>query len=188
MEAKYRFSIWADKLLSLQKTLIGCLLALTVLLILLNVATRAFSIALFWVDELAIYSMIWAFMLGAACTVRTREGIEVTLVRDVSSTILRRNLTILSDCLTLVCSVILLITCWRWFDLLLLYETGFDLGSFVRKSFNFVYREPTSTLGIAKFWVWLIMPVMGVSLFLFSIANLLDSVAADPTEHERGVK
>lgn len=42
-------------------------LALTVtLLILLNVVTRYLGAALFWVDELAIYAMVWMTFFGAS--------------------------------------------------------------------------------------------------------------------------
>ena len=46
----------ADKLMQWQRNLVGALVGFTVLLILLNVVTRALNVALFWVDELAIYS------------------------------------------------------------------------------------------------------------------------------------
>jgi TRAP-type C4-dicarboxylate transport system permease small subunit len=168
----------ADKLLAIEKWLVGVFVAATVCLILLNVVTRSFAFALFWVDELAIYTMIWAFMLGAACTIRTREGIAVTLLRDLASTRVKYCLIVLGDVLTLLFSALSLVACWLWFDPQLLYSTGFDVSSFIQQSFNFIYREPTSTLGIAKFWVWMIMPIMAVSLFIFSLANLTDSLKA----------
>ena len=36
------------------------------LLILLNIVTRYFGAALYWVDELAIYAMVWMTFLGAS--------------------------------------------------------------------------------------------------------------------------
>ena len=75
----------ADRLLDWQRNFVGALVVITVCLILLNVVTRALNVALFWVDELAIDAMVWAFMLGAAATVRPRQGIAIALVRDYRS-------------------------------------------------------------------------------------------------------
>ena len=36
------------------------------LLILLNIVARYFGAALYWVDELAIYAMVWMTFLGAS--------------------------------------------------------------------------------------------------------------------------
>ena len=47
-------------------TLAALLAAGVTLLILLNVVTRNIGAALFWVDELAIYAMVWMTFLGAS--------------------------------------------------------------------------------------------------------------------------
>ena len=39
---------------------------------------------------------------------------------------------------------------WLCFDPLLLYAVDFEIPEFIRASFNFIYKEQTSTLGIAK--------------------------------------
>ena len=168
----------ADGVLEWQRRAVGLLVAITVGLILLNVVTRSLQMALFWVDELAVYTMIWAFMLGAAATVRTREGIAVELLRSWLGERNRRRLRLVNDLLVLCFAVVLLICNWLWFDPVLLLSVKFEMAEFIRQSFNFVYRDPTSTLGIAKAWVWAVMPLMAVSLFLFSVANCLDSVTA----------
>ena len=62
------FLSFVDSLRVWQEKLVGALVAATVALILLNVVTRSVQFALFWVDELAVYCMIWAFMFGAATT------------------------------------------------------------------------------------------------------------------------
>ena len=156
----------------------------------LNVVTRASNVALFWVDELAIDTAVWAFMLGAAASVRGRQATAITLVQDYSSPQVRAWLTLIRDTLILAFGVSLLVFSWLWFDPRLLYATGFDVTEFIQASFNFVYREQTSTLGIAKWWVWLIMPVMAVLVCLHAAANWLESLEAlinfTPTPHEAG--
>jgi len=168
----------ADKLMHWQRNLVGALVAFTVLLILLNVVTRALNVALFWVDELAIYSMIWAFMLGAAATVRGREGIAISLAHDYASPRARAWLGLTSDSFVLLFSLSLVAFNWLWFDPLLLYSVDFEIPAFIKASFNFVYKEQTSTLGIAKWWVWLIMPLMAGLMSLHALANWLDSLVS----------
>lgn len=161
-----------------QRNVVGGLVALTVILILVNVVTRALNVALFWVDELAVDAMIWAFMLGAAATVRTRQGIAITLVSDYLNPDARAWLSLASDTLVVVFSLSLVAFNWVWFDPLLLSAVDFEIPAFIRASFNFIYKEQTTTLGIAKWWVWLIMPLMAVLMSLYAFANWLDSLAA----------
>ncbi len=161
-----------------QRHVVGALVAFTVFLILLNVVTRAGNVALFWVDELAVYSMIWAFMLGAAATVRTRQGIVITLVGDYVSPGARAWLALTGDTFVVWFSLSLVAFNWLWFDPLLLYAVDFEIPEFIRASFNFIYQEQTTTLGIAKWWVWLVMPLMAVLMSLHAFANWLDSLEA----------
>ena len=149
-----------------------------VCLILLNVVTRALNVALFWVDELAIYAMIWAFMLGAAATVRTRQGIAIALVRDYLDPRGRAWLALVSDTFVVLFSLSLVAFNWLWFDPLLLYAVDFEIPEFIRASFNFIYKEQTATLGIAKWWVWLIMPLMAILMSWHAVANWIDSLHA----------
>ena len=46
---------------------------------------------------------------------------------------------------------------WGWFDLSGLIRTG-GAGALAREKFNYVYTEPTQTLGLPKFLFWLVMP------------------------------
>lgn len=168
-----------------QRHVVGALVAFTVFLILLNVITRAGNVALFWVDELAVDSMIWAFMLGAAATVRTRQGIVITLVRDYLSPGTRAWLELTGDTFVVLFSLSLVAFNWLWFDPLLLYAVDFEIPEFIRASFNFIYKEQTSTLGIAKWWVWLVMPLMAVLMSVHATANFLDSLTALVIPHNR---
>lgn len=161
-----------------QQQAVGALVLATLLLILLNVVTRAFNVALFWVDELAIYTAVWAFMLGAAASVRGRQATAITLAHDASPAWFRPWLTLLRDTVVVAFGASLVVFSWLWFDPRLLVAADFDVGAFIQASFNFVYREQTSTLGVAKWWVWLIMPVMAVLTCLHASANWLDSLEA----------
>jgi TRAP-type C4-dicarboxylate transport system permease small subunit len=143
-------------------------------LIVLNIVTRALGSAIFWVDELAIYVMIWMAFIGASVMVRLRMGVAVTLVTDLLPPGLQRAISRFVDAILLGFAVALLVLCWLWYDPVALIRSGFDLDRFAADTFKFIYTEPTSTIGIQKFWVWLAVPVMSVAMTLHALANLLE--------------
>jgi TRAP-type C4-dicarboxylate transport system permease small subunit len=135
--------------------------------------------ALFWGDELAIYTMIWMTLIGASAMVRMRAGVAVTLVTDVLRSDIRRIVCRIADAILFLFAVTLLILCWQWYDPIALIESGFDLDAFAQQTFKFVYVEPTSTLGLRKFWVWLAVPIMAAAMTIHAVANLLEGPRDD---------
>ncbi len=146
-------------------------------LILLNVVTRSLNKSVFWVDELAIYAMIWMMMVGASVIIRIRKGIAVTLAENYLSDRVVRPLRVAVDVVIFLFSIILVVLCWIWFDPLKLAAVGFDTQAFSAKFFNFIYQEPTNTIGVPKFLVWLIMPFAAITMTIHSSANLLESLS-----------
>lgn len=164
-------------ILRLEKALLIVLAASVTGLILLNVVTRSLDRSIFWVDELAIYTMIWLVMVGASAKVRLRKGIAVTLVDTVLS---RRALAVLQtivDVIIWAFAVALVVLCWIWFDPLTLALKGFDIAAFSSASFNFIYQEPTNTIGLPKYLVWLIMPFTSLTMAVHATTNLLERLA-----------
>lgn len=144
------------------------------LLILLNVVTRALGAALFWVDELAIYAMAWMTFLGASAALHYGHNVAVTIVTDVLPPVARRMVAKLVDLIVLGFALFMLWFCWRWFSPLELVRQGFDLRAFQAATFNFIYSEPTTTLGIKKVWIWSVMWLFALGATLHSLANLFD--------------
>jgi TRAP-type C4-dicarboxylate transport system permease small subunit len=169
----------SNAILRVEKLLVTLLAAVLVLLILLNVVTRAAGAAIFWVDELAIYAMVWMALIGASAMLRMRIGVAVTLVTDLLPRTLRRAVARVVDAILLVFAVTLLILCWRWYDPLALARSGFDFDAFAASTFKFIYTEPTNTIGVHKFWVWLAVPLMAFGMTMHAAANLLEG----PPEH-----
>lgn len=170
----------ADRCCWLQRQAIGLLMVALVVLIALNVLTRALGMAIYWVDELAVYLAIWAALLGAAVALRNRQHIAVNLLTlRLGGRQRRRHLMLAIDTVVLLFSLGLIVLCWLWFDPLPLIALGGDMDVFVADNFNFIYREPTSTLGVRKFWAWLIMPIAAASMCLYSLANLLETLFAN---------
>lgn len=148
-------------------------------LILLNVVTRSMRMAIYWVDEAAIYAMIAMAFLAASAAIERREAIAVTLVLDAVPERLVRLLWLAVDGVTLAFAGLLLWFCWIWFDPLALWQAGFDFRAFQRATFNFIYAEPTSTLGFRKYWVWLILPVFASGFALHALSNLVRSLRGE---------
>lgn len=164
----------SNAVLRVEKRVITLLAALLVVLILLNIVTRSAGAALFWVDELAIYTMVWMTLIGASAMLRMRAGVAVTLVTDVIPHAFRRVVHRIVDAIVLLLTSTLLVLCWQWYDPVALVASGFDLDVFAQETFKFIYTEPTSTIGIRKFWVWLAMPLMAFAMTIHAVANLLE--------------
>lgn len=78
----------------------------------------------------------------------------------------------LVDLIVLCFALFMLWFCWRWFSPLELARQGFDFRAFQGATFNFIYDEPTTTLGIKKVWVWSIMWIFALGATVHSLANV----------------
>ena len=172
----YRISaIWAHIELLGAAALAICV----TLLILLNVVTRNVGQALFWVDELAIYAMIWMTFLGASAALHHRNSVSITLISDVITPTVRHFLRRFVDAVVFAFSLAMLWFCWRWFLPLDLALAAFDIMKFQGSTFNFIYSEPTLTLGLPKYLFWLVMWLFAFGSLLHSLAHLLSASSKD---------
>ena len=167
-------------LLRVEAFALTALMAVITGLILLNVVTRTAGMALFWVDELAIYAMIWAVLIGASMQLRLGAAIAVDLLPAALGARGKRALRIVVAAIVLGFALALGWLSWVWYDPLGLAAAGFDTGAFSGATFNFIYQEPTVTVGIPKFWIWLIVPVVAVAMSVHAAANLVDAVRDRP--------
>lgn len=143
-----RFEAWA-----------AGLIVLAIFIILMgNVVSRALARPLIWSDELAVNLMAWAAFVGASLGLANRQHIAVTLLPDMLSPPGRRMMAVAVDAALLLFFAVFAVLLWQWFDPLTLWRAG-SLQAFSSESFNFIYEEPTVTLGIRKLWFWLILPV-----------------------------
>lgn len=178
----------SNLILSLEKAVVTLLAGILLLLILVNIATRAAGAALFWIDELAIFTMIWMALIAASAMVRMRVGVSVTLVTDLLPPRLKLAVSRVVDALMLVFALALLIVCWIWYDPLALARSGFDFDRFAQETFKFIYSQPTNTIGIRKFWIWLVVPLMSVDMTIHALANLIDGPGEAPEPGEDGAR
>jgi len=149
-------------------------------MVLINVTGRAFRSPIYWMDELAVLSMCWLAIIGMSLTLKTRDAVAVTMVQDALPPRLTKLLRVLSDTIVLGFAIALVVFCYLWFDPLLLVKVDFDLKAFAAQSFNYVYDEPTSTLGVPMFWFWLIVPVAACTCAVHALSNLLRTLLQQP--------
>jgi len=169
-------STLSRRLAGIEAAAAGLLAAAVAGLILLNVATRTAGAALFWVDELAIYAMVWMAFLGMSITIQRRSGVSVTILTDALPPRLHRSVALLIDAIIFAFSLFLLWLCWRWYDPVTLASFSYSVDAFVGETFNFIYREPTQTIGVAKYWIWLIVPLTAAAMTIHALANLLEAL------------
>jgi TRAP-type C4-dicarboxylate transport system permease small subunit len=145
-------------------------------LILLNIVTRAVGRPLVWVDELAIYFMVMTCFVGTSLTVRQRLDFAMTLVLDQLGPRGRARANRLLSLVGLAYALFIVWCCWRLFDPAGLWASGFDLAAFSARTMNFLYAEPTPTLGMPKWIVYLVLPVYGIGLSIHTFANLCEDL------------
>ncbi len=171
--------VLSNNIVRVERGTCALLLALVTTLIFLNVATRTFSLALFWVDELAVYMMIWMALIGASVLLRERRHVAVTLVTGALSDNRQRFPLLMVDVLVLAFATGLFLMCLAWYDPVGLIRYGFDFDEFAGAKYNFIYQEPTNTLGVQKFWVWLVVPIVSINMSLHAMANLREDIATE---------
>lgn len=165
------FAILSRRIAVLEGWVAGSLVFAIFLLLIANVVCRSIGVPLIWVDELAVLLMVWAAFVGASMGLAHRQHIAVTLLPDALGALARRRLAVLVDVLLLVFLGILSVQLWNWFDPVTLWRAG-SVDAFSNATFNFVYREPTVTLGVPKYLFWLILPIFCVTSIIHVIASL----------------
>lgn len=158
-----KMELWCSAFLALMITL----------LILLNVVTRYLGAAQFWVDELAIYAMVWMTFFGASAAMHYRTSVSITLLTDAVHPAVKLIIEKVVDLIVFAFAIAVVWFCWRWFAPLELVRAGFDTMAFQGATFNFIYAEPTSTLGVPKYLFWLVMWFFAFGATLHSAMHLL---------------
>ena len=149
-------------------------------LILLNVVTRYSGVSLYWVDESAIYSVVFLTFIGASAMTRLRLDFAVTLLTERFSERGVRIAKVAATAIVLLFGLTLLWLCALWLDPVGMARAGFDARELAAKTFNFIYTERTQTLNWPVWALYMIMPVFALSMTIHSAANLLEDLELVP--------
>lgn len=151
-------------------------------LILLNVATRYTGMPIYWIDESAVYLVVWLTFVGASAMTRLRLDFAVTLLTERLSERGARIARVLATGGVVAFGVGLAVMCWLWLDPVGYAQAGFDAKAYAGQSFNFVYTERTQTLNWPTWVLYLIMPLFAATLTLHASANILEDLGIVPKQ------
>lgn len=179
--APWRLVMWLSaKLLAVERIAVAGFMFLLTGLILLNVVTRYAGVSLYWVDESAVYSVVFLSFVGASAMTRLRLDFAVTLLTERLSARGVRIAKVMATAIVLLFGLTLLWLCALWLDPLGMARAGFDARELAAKTFNFIYTERTQTLNWPVWALYMIMPVFAVSMSVHSAANLLEDLELVP--------
>jgi TRAP-type C4-dicarboxylate transport system permease small subunit len=166
----------SEGVLFVEKLVVAGFMALVLGLILLNVVTRYAGMPLYWVDEAAVYAMVWLTFIGGSALTRLRLDFAVTLLSEKLSPTNAERLQALATFIALLFSVSLLVMCWNWMDPMGIAAAGFDAREYAAESFNFLYTERTQTLDWPTWMVSLVVPIFALTMSLHTAANLMEEL------------
>ena len=163
-----------------ERAALTVLMGLLVLLILLNVVTRYSGTPIYWVDEAAVFTMVWLTFVGASVMTRLRMDFAVGLVSDQLPPGGAKVLKVIATLGVLVFALALVWLCWVWMDPRGIAAAGFNAKDYAEASFNFIYTERTQTLEWPTWVLQLILPIFSLTLTVHAFANLLEELEASP--------
>lgn len=185
--APLRLVMWLSAtLLAAERFAVAGLMFLLTALILLNVVTRYTGAPLYWVDESAIYSVVFLSFIGASAMTRLRLDFAVTMLTERFSERGMRIAKVVATCIVLLFGLTLLWLCVLWLDPVGLARAGFDARALAATTFNFIYTERTQTLNWPVWALYLIMPLFALSMTIHSAANLLEDLEVVPRVDQAG--
>ena len=163
-----------------ERAALTVLMSLLVALILLNVVTRYSGMPIYWVDEAAVFTMVWLTFVGASLMTRLRMDFSVGLVSDQLPPGGAKALKVIATFGVLVFALALVWMCWVWMDPRGIAAAGFNAKDYAEASFNFIYTEHTQTLEWPTWVLQLILPIFSLTLTVHAFANLLEELEASP--------
>lgn len=166
----------SEGLLRLERYAVAILMTLLSGAILLNVMTRYLGAPIYWIDEFAVYCMVWLTFFGASAMTRLRLDFAVTMMTERLSQRMRDLCRVLATGMVMIFSLALVAMCWLWLDPVGIASAGFDARAFSGSTFNFVYTERTQTLNWPTWVLYMILPVFAVSVTIHGLANLLEDM------------
>ncbi len=148
----------------LVESIAGVLLAAVVVIVLVQVFGRyILQMSLSWPEELARYVLVWLTIFGVAGAAATHSQIVVDTILELVSPRARRVLEAIGALAGLVAVALLV---WTSQPLL----------------FGPAGRSTSPATGIPSFWIYLAVPIGGLLLGLFALADLARLIRGKPLE------
>jgi len=175
-------------LLAFERIAMMGLMYLLTALILVNVVTRYSHFPIYWIDESAVYCVVWLTFVGASAMTRLRLDFAVTMMTERLSARNQKIAKVTATGMVVLFGVALIATCFLWMDPIGLARAGFDARKLAAETFNFLYTERTQTLNWPTWAVYLTLPIFAVSMTVHGLANLLEDLELVPRTPPKGFK
>lgn len=141
-----------------EEILAGVFMVLMTVVTIVNVFARyLFNAPLEWAEEFGRYTFIWLVFIGAVVATKQKKHIIIDAVLVMLPDAARRVMTVLADIFTMVVMLLLLYYGWR-------------LMAFT--------IQPTATLKIPQYWIYLSVPFSAALIILHSVGDLWRNIAA----------
>lgn len=176
----------SSALLAFERLALMGLMYLLTALILINVVTRYSHFPIYWIDESAVYCVVWLTFIGASAMTRLRLDFAVTMITERLSVRSQKTAKIIATGMVVLFGVSLIATCVLWMDPVGLVRAGFDGRKLAAETFNFLYTERTQTLNWPTWAVYLTLPIFAVSMTIHGLANLLEDLELVPRTPPKG--
>ncbi|MGE8318987.1 MAG: TRAP transporter small permease [Comamonas sp.] len=170
----------SSAILGLERRALMLLMGSVTLLILLNVVTRYTGMPIYWVDEAAVYLVVWLSFVGASAMTRLRLDFAVTLLTDMLGQRTAKHMKAAATAGVLFFGLAMIALCWIWLDPMGIAGHGFDAKAYAEESFNFLYTERTQTLNWPIWAVQLVIPLFSLSFTVHALANLVEDLGLVP--------
>ncbi|HSV51169.1 MAG TPA: TRAP transporter small permease [Burkholderiaceae bacterium] len=167
-------------ILRIERLLLLFMMALLVALILLNVVTRYGGMPIYWVDEAAVYSVVWLTFIGGSAMTRLRLDFAVTMLTDALGPKAAKAAKVAAAGGVLFFGCAMLVMCWLWMDPIGIARYGFDAKEYAANSFNFLYTETTQTLNWPTWLLQVILPIFSLTFSIHALANLIEDIGLQP--------
>ena len=138
---------------------VGAVLVASILcLMIAGMVARGMGAPLIWSDELAVAAMVWLAFIGGSLAIATGMHMVMGLLPETLAPPKVYWVSLLNNLLVLAFLLVSALVIWNWLDLPGLLAAGSG-QAYAEKSFNFLYTDPTLTLGVRKIWFWMILPI-----------------------------
>lgn len=141
----------------IQMTVGVLFLSLFFITILIQIVTRYLGISVIWTEEVANYSFIWAIFMGASVMVNRKEHFSFDYFSRKLEGKKRAMLMVFIDAIVLLFALSLAVYGFQ------AVMTFWDYNWLAFPSFKMGY-------------IWLSIPVMGVTMAIYSISHILKNV------------
>ena len=144
---------------------------------------------IYWIDESAVYSVVWLTFIGASAMTRLRLDFAVAMLterlpaRGVFICKIASTCGVVFFGLALVCDVLAVDGSRRHRRAL-----DFDAKEFGAQTFNFLYTERTQTLNWPTWVLYLIIPIFGVTMTIHGLANVLEDLGVAAKARASGIR